>query len=337
MQLINTVNGTAQPADLGYTLIHEHVSVSSPGLWQAWPALFGGRQQVLDAAVAALSEARAAGIETFVDATTIDLGRDIRLLRDAADASGMRVVACTGHWLDPSSTMRNRSTEELESFFRTEIEDGIEGTDIRAGVIKVATHGGPRYNEANDKALVDFLDRSLRAASKAQRATGIPIITHSGAKFRTGETQADLFDDEGVDPRKVVIGHSDDTDDVDYLTGILDRGYWLGMDRLALGAFPDYSPPDVEGRIAVVAGLIKRGYERQLLLSHDHAIHMGASTSTRREALAAATPDGIMFINRVFIPALIERGVSEATTHQLMIDNPRRLFEGEAVGEGAEA
>jgi phosphotriesterase-related protein len=317
MDVVNSVTGPVAVTDLGFTLIHEHVSVGSAGIWRAWPELYGGRGAVLARAIDHLREAKAEGVETFVDATPIDLGRDVQLLREVAEGSGIRIVASTGYWLDMSRTMQNRTVDELTSFFIREIRDGIEDTSIKAGVIKVATH----------ESVTEFGERVLRAACRTLKSTGTPIITHSGAKFRNGEVQADVFESESADPRKIAIGHSDDTTDLDYLTGLLKRGFWLALDRLPLGALADYQPPDVAGRIELVAQLLDLGYADQLLLSHDDPIHLGISPVERQKRNRAANPDIVTFISRRFLPALRERGVDEATITRLMVDNPRRLFQ----------
>jgi phosphotriesterase-related protein len=235
-----------------------------------------------------------------------------------AEGSGMRIIASTGYWLDVSRTMQNRTVEELTEFFMREIQEGIEDTRIKAGIIKVATHDS----------VTDFGEKALTAAARTCRAVGTPIITHSGAKFRDGDAQADVFERAGADPKKVAIGHSDDTTDVEYLTGLLKRGFWLAMDRLPLGALADYAPPDVPGRVQLVATLLEQGYADQLMLSHDDPIHLGISPVERRRRNRAANPDITLFITRKFLPALRERGVEESILTQLMVENPRRFFGG---------
>src|SRR6185503_18186040 len=135
---VNTVLGPIESSKLGLTLSHEHINASSAGIWQAWPELLGGRAKFVAAAVDQLKRAKDEGVSSIIDCTTIDLGRDIRLMEEISRKSGMQVIAATGHWLDPSNTMRARTIEELTDFFVREITVGIEGTGIKAGVIKVA-------------------------------------------------------------------------------------------------------------------------------------------------------------------------------------------------------
>ena len=135
----------------------------------------------------------------------------------------MNIVACTGHWLAPTLSMGARSTEELTEFFVLEIERGIEGTGIKPGVIKVAT---------DHEGVTPFLERALRAAARASKATGIPVTTHTYAADRIGEKQADIFENEGLNPAMVCLGHCDDSDNMGYLTGLVKRGYTIGMDHM---------------------------------------------------------------------------------------------------------
>ncbi len=317
MATINSVSGPLDTSQLGYTLMHEHVCSWSAGMWHYWPQFMGGRETFLEHASGVLAEAKAAGIQSFIDVTTIDLGRDIRLIAEAAKRSGMQIVACTGHWLDPSESMKNRTAEELAEFFTMEITEGIEGTDIKAGIIKVAN---------DEPGLTDFGRSVLKAAAAAQKATGVPISTHSGAKIRIGEAQARILEREGVDPSRVYIGHSDDTDSLGYLTGLLERGYWIGLDRIPLGAF--YPPPTVAERAGVVVELVNRGFEKQICLSHDVPIGLGLVGKEQEAKFRERIPGGILFINQTFIPMLKERGLSESSIEQIMIGNPRKFFEG---------
>lgn len=203
MATVESVTGPIDCRDLGVTFLHEHICSTSPGFWQAWPELFGGREVFIEQAAAALRELKATGGGTFVDVSTMDLGRDVRMLRDISVQSGMPIVACTGHWLDGSRSMQVRTVEEITEFFLHEIRDGLEGTGIKPGIIKVAT--------ADSATLSAFEEKILRAAARAHRESGLPITTHTGAKMEVGLRQAAVLEDEGVDPTRVHVGHSDET------------------------------------------------------------------------------------------------------------------------------
>src|SRR5262249_73162 len=155
------------------------------------------------------------GLETIVDLTPVDLGRDIRILEEVSEKSGVRIIACTGLWLDIPRVFRGETPDVLAKLFVREIEHGIEGTTIRAGTIKLANgQGGVRAPG----------EIVLRAAARAHRATGVPIFTHTWALERVGEQQIRILLDEGVDLSRVCIGHSNDTTDLEYLVGMLRQG-----------------------------------------------------------------------------------------------------------------
>src|SRR5215470_1915058 len=138
--VVQTVLGPIDASKLGFTLPHEHICPSSPGFMQMWPEFFGGREKFTAKVVDKLKALKdEAGVNTIVDCTTADIGRDIRLMEDVSRKSGVQIVASTGHWLYPSLSMAARTVDELAEFFALEIERGIDGTGIKPGVIKVAT------------------------------------------------------------------------------------------------------------------------------------------------------------------------------------------------------
>ena len=310
MSTINGVLGPIDSAGLGFTLMHEHVAAGSAGVWQAWPELFGGREAHIERVAGILVDAKAGGLRTFVDVTTIDLGRDIRLIRDVAERSGVNIIACTGHWLDPSRSMAARTVEELTALFVKEIEQGIEGTTIKAGILKLANDDTPRLSRFGEKA--------ARAVARAHLATGVPITTHAGAKLEIGFRQAEVFEEEGVAPRHVIIGHSDDTDSMHYLTGLMDKGYWVGLDRLPM---PD---PPFAVRAGTCAALIERGYADQ----HGSAIEAGTdplpdvvlevdhTTDVRRRKLSLYEEGGFAEV-WVLVTAQSRWGLARVTIHVL--------------------
>src|SRR6266849_7631606 len=157
---VQTVLGPLDGAKLGFCQSHEHVCSTSAGFWNAWPEILKGRAQFIQAAVEKLRKAKEEGLDSFIDLTTMDLGRDIRLIEEVSRKSGVHLVPCTEHWLDPSWSMKQRTIEELAQFFIREIQVGIEGTGIKAGVIKVA----------NDiEGITPFGATLLRAAARASK------------------------------------------------------------------------------------------------------------------------------------------------------------------------
>lgn len=316
---VQSVIGPISDENLGFVLAHEHVAASSPGILRSWPALCGGRDTLVKRGIQALSAARAAGVDSIVDCTTFDLGRDAEVLADVSRQSGMTILACTGIWLDPSTTIRARTPAQLTDFFIGELTDGIDGTSIRAAVIKVA------HNERVD----GFGEVILRAAADACTATDAPIITHTAAAYRTGEPQAAILESCGVDPARVAIGHSDDSNELDYLVGLAARGYYIAMDRLPNGALSEYGGQSVEDRVEMIVQLIESGFAERILVGHDDPIWAGLLTDVDQQRHLAANPRMLEFVSRVVLPSLSSRGVTDEMIRLITVDNPRRWICGD--------
>jgi phosphotriesterase-related protein len=321
---VQTVMGPIETSKLGFTLSHEHIAASSAGIWQAWPELLGGRAKFITSAVDQLKRAKDEGVSSIIDCTTIDLGRDIRLMEEISRKSGMQVIASTGHWLDPSNSMRARTIEELADFFVREIRVGIEGTDIKAGIIKVANGG-----------MIDaFGEKVLRAAARASKATGLPVTTHSPGAQRVGEKQAVIFEEEGLTASRVCIGHTDNSP-ADYQAGLVRRGYYVGMDQLPRGGpAPPGTPMQAPGalpwdqRYAQIKALVDAGFANRLMLGNDHSLGMTLQTTASDPLRIAQNPDGMLFVVRKAIPALKKIGVPDQAIRTMTVDVPKRFFEG---------
>ena len=315
MATVNTVLGPVDAKALGFTLMHEHLIASSAGIPHTFPELVD-RKEAIAGGVKALKEAAAEGLGTYVDVTTMGLGRDVTVLRAVAEQVGVHIIAATGIWLDiPRAIANSLTADQLAQLFVREIEVGIEGTGIKAGVIKVATaqEGVTPANEV-----------VLRAAARASNFTGVPITTHTVATARVGEAQMAIFLEERVDPRRVCIGHSNDTTDVDYLAGLARQGCVLGMDHYPGGRGGSLN---WEERTQVVKRLVDMGLADRVSFSHDYLIARLASPEVN-EQQRASNPDGICFVSRRVLPRLRELGVSEAAIRAMTVEAPRRFFGG---------
>lgn len=318
--VVQGVLGPIAGTDLGIVLMHEHIAAASAGVIRAWPELFGNTEGLIARAVADLEAARAAGVSTIVDATTFDLGRDMDVIAEVARRSGMQIVASSGHWLMPVPTMSARSVAELADFFERELSHGADGTSHRAGLIKIAS----------EQVITPFEAGVLEAAARAHRATGAAILTHSGARYGTGERQADMLERHAVDPGRVVIGHSDDSSDVEYLSRLASRGYYLGMDRLPNGAMPEYGGQSVEARLQMIATLVERGYADRIVVSTDDPIWAPLLSDEDQATHVRVNPDRVAFIPRVAMPRLTELGLSADDLEAIMVRNPRAWLTGGA-------
>jgi phosphotriesterase-related protein len=315
MPTINSVLGPIEIADLGFTLTHEHLFTASAGIQRTYPELFGDFADLTEQVVACLTEARDGGVQSMIEVSTLDLGRDVRFLADMSRRTGVNIIAATGIWRDIPRALWNRSPDEIANLFVRELTQGIEGSDIRAGIIKVAndSEGVTREGEI-----------ILRAAARASKLTGARISTHSYAPGRVGEQQVAIFEDEGLDPGQVYIGHSNDSTDLEYLLGLVGKGVWLGMDRHS-GA--TQIGPDGEGRAQTLAALIKAGAGDRLMVSHDWSV-LGVGRTSDPRASRKYNPDGWLYATRRLFPRLLELGVTSEQVKRLNVDNPRRFLGG---------
>jgi phosphotriesterase-related protein len=309
MASVNTVTGPVETSELGFTLMHEHVIVKSPGVVENFPSVWN-RTEEIERAVTLLRDVAARGVKTIVDASA-DTGRDIHFVAEVARRSGMQIIAATGLYFDVPRYFRSRGADVMVELFLKEINEGIAGTQIKAGIIKCAT---------DEEGLNADIEKILRACARVHRATGVPITTHTFAAGQTGTVQQDIFESEGVDLSRVIIGHSGDSKDIDYLLRLIGRGSYIGMDRFGLDMFL----PTAD-RVATIARLCKLGYADKMVLSHDANSYMDWF---ERSLLEKTVPDWhYNFIPDSVIPALLDSGVTEDEIQQMTVENPRRIFE----------
>ncbi len=313
MTTINSVLGPIDSADLGFTLMHEHVICAFGGINQNYPELLG--DDPLGRGVAALEKARAGGVKTIVDATVIDIGRDIELIAEASRRSGVNIIAASGWWLHVSPFLGGVSADQLSDVFVREIEVGIGGTGIKSGILKSASDVGGVTAQA---------DMVLRAVARAHHRTGAPIMLHSYPTGQVGKQQLAILVEEGVDPGRVKLDHSNDTTDVEYLTWILDQGCYLGLDRYPGGLVSHRQ------RTNTLKALIDLGYADKLCPSHDHitASVQGPDPERAAEERLKYNPHGYLFIKEVVFAQLREMGVSADVIDGLCVNGPRNFWEG---------
>jgi len=318
--MVATVRGEVGPERLGTTLMHEHVFVLNAEMQQNrtdWDE----EERVADA-VARLDEVAALGVDTIVDVTVIGLGRYIPRLQCIAARTSVQIVVATGvytygdvpFWFYERRPRRGRpETDPMVEFFIGDITTGIAGTGVKAGILKCATA---------ERGLTPDVERILRAVAHAHLATGVPITTHSVAALRNGLDQQRVFAEEGVDLANVIVGHSGDTEDLDYLRQLMDAGSTIGMDRFGI----DTLLP-LERRVATVATLCREGYADRMVLSHDAACWLDWFDPDRSEQLRSALPNWhYRHIHEAVLPALEDLGVTPGQIHTMLVDNPRRLL-----------
>ncbi|HKP87915.1 MAG TPA: phosphotriesterase-related protein [Blastocatellia bacterium] len=320
MGQINTARGAIDTAELGVTLMHEHVFVLSPEIMQNFPAGWGDEEKRVADAIARLSELKSRGVDSIVDLTVIGLGRYIPRIQRIARETEINIIVATGvytyndvpmhfHFQGPGTELGG--PEMMTDMFVADIEEGIAGTGVRAAILKCAT---------DQPGVTPGVERVLRAVAQAHRRTGVPISTHTHARTERGLEQQRVFEEEGVDLSRVVIGHSGDTTDVDYLEKLMAGGSYIGMDRFGIDVLCPF-----EDRVNTVARLCERGHAGKMVLSQDAACF---NDWLPEAALPTVLPNWhYLHIHNDVIPALLERGVTDEQIKTMLVDNPRKIFE----------
>ena len=320
MAILESVLGPLDSVELGFTLMHEHIVGSAAGIPQTYPELLG--EGYLNRIVNELKQVKKAGINTIVDCTTFDLGRDVLLLADVSRKSGVNLITCTGWWLEIPGILGNFSIDRFTQLFLREIQVGINGTSIKAGILKSAADIG---------GITPKGEIILRAVARAHLQTKVPIMLHSYALGQVGRQQIAILRDEHVDLKWVKVDHCCDTTDIEYLVWLLEQGCYLGMDKNpGTGMNPTFGVSPL-ARIKTIKTLIDAGYSGRLLLSHDASLisTLGDTlTDKTKEEIKRRNPHGFLYINKVVFPQLQEMGIPTQTLRSLCIDNPRHFFEG---------
>lgn len=298
---VHTVRGPVAAQRLGRTLMHEHVFCD-------FYRVTGSLNQLLNDENLAKEELEyllAAGGSALVECTTPDMGRNVEGLRRVSEATGLHIVAGTGWYRQPyyPPEVDRLSTNELVEVMVRELTEGVADTTVRAGII------------GEIGANLDYLsaqeERVLRAAARAQKATGAPLTTHA-SMYPVGIAQLDILSEEGVDLSRVVVGHCDTYLSLEYHEAILRRGAYVQFDTVAR----NHMNPDVRRTDAMVE-LLRRGWVDKLLLSSDRC---------HRSDLRAFGGPGYAVVFTAFFSALRERGVSQGELDQMTIANPATVL-----------
>ncbi|MEA2405553.1 MAG: phosphotriesterase-related protein [Thermoleophilaceae bacterium] len=259
MPQVETTAGPIDADQLGKTLIHEHFRAQDEAVAVQWPHVHDEDAEyalALESANGVIGH----GVKTVVEPTGMLLGRDVRVSKRIADDTGLQIVVCTGIYTYEylPQFLANRDADAIAELFVHDIEEGIQGTEIKAALIKCA---------ADEPGVTENIEKVHRAAARASVRTGAPIMAHSRPAANTGPRQVEIFLEEGVAPEKVQIAHTGDTDDLDYIDGLLDKGVYIGLDRYGLDIFLP-----TEKRNATVLALLERGHVDRMFLSQDYAV-----------------------------------------------------------------
>jgi phosphotriesterase-related protein len=318
MPQVQTVTGPVDADELGLTLIHEHFRGRDEATVFQWPHLHDEEAEygeALEMAQAVIGH----GVKTVVEPTAMMLGRDVPFLQRLARETGLQIVPCTGIYTYDHLPhfFQSRGEDFIADLFAHDIEQGIQGTDARAAFIKIA---------ADEAGVTENIEKLHRAAARASLRTGAPIMAHSRPASNTGPRQVEIFLEEGVAPEKIQIAHTGDSDDLDYIQGVLETGVFVGLDRYGIEM---YLP--MENRNKTTTALLKRGYAGQMLLSQDYVVALDWFPPEVVEELleAGAVKDWSMtLLFEQVIPTLRERGMTDEQLDTMMVQNPKRWLSG---------
>ncbi len=324
MAEIQTVRGAVDTADLGVTLMHEHVFVLTPDVQTNYPDEWGDEDTRVADAVRRLQVAYDAGVRTIVDPTVVGLGRYIPRIQRIMEQVPIQLVVATGIYTYNDTpryfTYRGTSVNELlgtdlpepmVDMFVGDIRDGIAGTGVRAGMLKCAI---------DDQGMTPGVERVMRSVARAHLETGVPITVHTHPGSESGlEVKRVICDEEGVDPGRVVLGHSGDSTDCDHLAALADAGFVLGMDRFGLNLDVTF-----EARADTLLEMVRRGYTERMVLSQDASCYIDWIDP----GLMPFLPQWhyTHLFEDVF-PYLLEHGGTQEQIDTMMVDVPRRFFE----------
>jgi len=306
---IETVGGAIDPAQLGVTLMHEHVLVDFVGAAAVDPARYDA-DAVFTRALPYLRQVKAHGCATLVECTPAFLGRDPRLLQRLARASGLHILSNTGYYganndkhLPPPAF--TGTPEQLAARWIREYEHGIDGTGIKPGFMKIGVDAGP----------LSTVDAKLvRAAAITHKATGLPIAAHTGDGIAALE-EIEIIEHVGVPLSAFIWVHAHNEQDGALHQKAAARGVWVEFDGLG--------PKSVARHVALVLAMRQAGHLDRVLVSHDAGwYHVGEANGGEFR--------GFDTLFTAFVPALRAAGLSEADIRRLLVDNPRRALTPQA-------
>jgi phosphotriesterase-related protein len=306
---VQTVRGPIDPGGLGFTLPHEHTAISLwhiANRWDYWE-LRGDEPVIIDE----LRRFAAAGGSGLVDLTLPGVGRDPAWLVGLSEATGLHILMGAGWYREAyypaEALVDRRSVDDLGDEIVRDATDGVDGSGVRAGIIGEIGTDKPWLSAQEE--------RVHRAAARAARRTGLAITTHA-VQSRVGLDQLTVFEAEGADLSRVVIGHADSYPDVAYHLAIVERGASVEFDFLGMSFTP--RERHGEGRIVEsICDLLARGHVERILLSQDVC---------HDSQLTRYGGNGYTYLVDTFLPRLREAGVSDDEIRTITVDNPRRLL-----------
>ena len=308
---IQTVRGAIPPADLGFTLPHEHTKVSLWHIQGRWDygELIGEEPRILEE----LGAYTAAGGRALVDLTLDGIGRDLPRLARISEATKLHIIGGSGWYrtayYPPEARIDHRTTDDLADEIVREFTDGVPGPNgpVRPGIIGEIGTDKPWVTAQEE--------RVFRAAARAAKRTGAAITTHA-VQSDVGLAQLAILEDEGLDPARIVIGHCDSYPRIEHWREIVRRGATVEADFLGMS----FTPLERAGEpkvIELLKQLIDEGFASQIMLSQDVC---------HDSQLLSYGGNGYTYLQKTFLPRLLAAGVDQQTIEQITVKNPARVL-----------
>ncbi len=311
--MIRTVTGDISKKECGNVLMHEHIMCASNDLRHAFGNSWLDESKLCKRAVEILKVAKESfGLSLFVDGTSCDLGRNAGLLREVSIKSGVNIIASTGLYFFPSMITKERSANDIYKLLIQEIENGLDGTDIKPGILKCAIDGG---------GITDDTQKRLTAIGHVQYETGLPLYAHCAHRDNMAFELIKLLCENGVNTEKIVVGHASRRLNAEYLKSVLDKGVYLCIDQSFDGS---------EKSVAqVVYELCKSGYEGKLLFSHDRAIRNDfiANCRSNNELSIETNVKRFSYLYEKLIPELKNIGCTERQCELFLQENALKVLD----------
>src|SRR3954467_14662155 len=315
MAQVQTTAGPIDADDLGKTLIHEHFRGRDEAIAHQWPHAYDEDEE-WRLCIEQTDAVKEHGIKTIVEPTAMLLGRNVPLLQRIAQESGLNIVTCTGIYTYDHLPhyFQNRDVDAMADLFVHDIEQGIQGTDVKAAFIKCA---------ADEPGVTENIEKVHRAAARASLRTGAPIMAHTRPASNTGPRQVEIFLEEGVAPEKIQMAHTGDTDDLDYINGLLEKGVYIGLDRYGWNLFLP-----VDQRNTTTLELLNRGYVERMFLSQDWVVALDWVPQELvpqfiEQGMVEADMSMTLIFERI-IPTLKEGGMTDDQLETMLVANPAR-------------
>jgi phosphotriesterase-related protein len=303
---IITVNGTISSGEMGKTLHHEHLLVDFIGAdstgYHRWD-----KDSVVAKVLPYLLEIKKLGYKTLVECTPAYLGRDPELLKMLSEKSGIQLITNTGYYgavdakfLPPHAF--SGTAEELAKRWIAEFENGIEGTGVFPGFIKISVER---------KSLKPIHIKIVEAACITHKATGLTIMSHTGPAIPAFE-QLEILKENRIHPSAFIWTHAQNETDIEMHIDAARKGAWI--------AFDNFSEKQVDRYIEFARKMKKEGLLQKVLFSHDAGWY-------RPGEPGGGEFRGFTEIENILIPALRENGLSQQDIHQLFVLNPAEAFQ----------